>query len=280
MLTALSAAGAEPAKKPAVLPIAPGFDPAALRERLASVDSADVARACGNLQAPWAYRGPFGRERTMRSYGRHHADSLVARAIATHLLSATRVDTATKMASIEVECDPARAKPIYLLALHGRGRSTFVLLRFDVAAALCFDAEEPLAMLRLGPAVDSLWATLAELMYDDPLLRGERPSLPADWEARPFIGDTVVVAQLPKATWRVPPVFPPVAIQMDLSGVVMVQVLIGKDGLVKDAYVLSGHPVLRDDALEAVWQWKFKPALSHDGPVPSWVAIPVRFTMK
>jgi TonB family protein len=272
LLTALAAAIAAAAPKPAALPIPAGFDPVALRARLAGLDSVDIARACGNLSAPWAYRGPFGRELTLRSYGRHRADSLVARAIAAHLLAATAIDTATKLASIRVECDPKRAMPIYLLGLHGGGRSTLVLLRFDVAAALCFDAEEPLAMLWLGPAADSLWGVLGEVLYDDPLFRGERPA--------PAAGDSTVVTRMPIPTWRVGPVFPPAAIRMDLSGEVMVQALIGTDGLVKDAYVLSGHPVLRDDALEAVWQWKFKPALSHDDPVATWVSLPIRFSMK
>lgn len=275
VLVALSAALAAPAKKPAVLPAPPGYDAVALRQRLAALDSADITRACGNLSAPWAYRGPFGRELSLRSYGRHHADSLHARAIAGFLLANTAIDTAYKMRSESVTCVPAAARPIYLLSLHGRGRSTFALLRFDIDAAVFFDAEEPLGMVRLGPGGDSLWATLGEVLEDDPLLRSERPRLDRV-EAR----DSVFVDVLPKPTWRVPPVFPPAAIQMDLSGVVLVQALVGRDGTVKDAYVVSGHPVLRDDALEAVWQWKFKPAMARGEPVPLWVAIPVRFTMR
>jgi protein TonB len=279
MLAAWSTAGAAPAKKPAMLPRPPGCDPAALRRRLAALDSADIARACGNISAPWAYRGPFGREQSLRSYGRHHADSLHARAIAGFLLASVTIDTAYKMPSVKVECTPAAARPIYLLSLHGRGYSTYALLRFDIEAAVFFDAEEPLGLVRLGDAGDSLWAALGELMPDDPLLRSERPRL-APQQARPLQGDTVFVEELPKPIRRVPPVFPPVAIQMDLSGVVLVQALIGKDGEVKDAYVVSGHPVLRDDALEAVWQWKFKPAMAKGEPVPVWVSIPVRFTMR
>ena len=280
VLAALPAAGAAPAKKPGALPRPPGYDPVALRQRLAALDSADIARACGNIHSPWAYRGPLGREMSLRSYGRHHADSLHARAIAEFLVANAAIDTAYKMPSVKVECTPAAAKPIYLLSLHGRGGSTYALLRFDIEAAVFFDAEEPLGLVRFGAAGDSLWATLGELMEDDPLLRRERPRLAPEQAAQPLTGDSVFVEVLPKPIRRVPPVFPPAAIQMDLSGVVLVQALVGKDGEVKDAFVLSGHPVLRDDALEAIWQWKFKPAMAKGDTIPVWVAIPVRFTMR
>lgn len=280
VLAALSTAGAAPTKKSGALPGPPGYDPVALRQRLAALDSADIARACGNINAPWAYRGPLGREMSLRSYGRHHADSLHARAIADFLLANATIDTAYKMPSVKVECTPGAARPIYLLSLHGRGQSTYAVLRFDIEVALFFDAEEPLGLVRLGANGDSLWATLGELMQDDPLLRQERPRLDPEQAAQPLKGDTVYVEVLPKPTRRVPPVFPPAAIQMDLSGIVLVQALVGRDGEVKDAFVVSGHPVLRDDALEAIWQWKFKPAMANGEPIPVWVAIPVRFTMK
>jgi protein TonB len=70
-----------------------------------------------------------------------------------------------------------------------------------------------------------------------------------------------------------------VALGMKLSGVVMVQALVGEDGTVKDALVVSGHPVFRDDALEAVWQWQFKPASRDGRPIAVWVEIPVWFLM-
>src|SRR5262249_42042380 len=44
-----------------------------------------------------------------------------------------------------------------------------------------------------------------------------------------------------------------------VQGTVQVQVTIGTDGHVTDATAISGHPLLRDAAIEAARQWEFKP---------------------
>jgi len=257
-----------------------GFEPDSLVARLADIDSADIARACGNICAPWAYRGPLGREQSMRSYGRHHADGARARALADYLLRATRIDTASKVPSTSVPCEPAAAKPVYLVSFHGPGQDTFALLRFDIGAALFFDTENPLGMVMMGKDADSLWAALGELLDDDPLLRQARPQPPVSASPDSLRGDVVSVDTLPAVARRVRPDYPSVARVMELSGVVVIQALVGKDGAVKDAFVITGHPVFRDGALEAIWQWRFKPAVRRGEPVAVWVAIPVRFTLQ
>jgi TonB family protein len=256
-----------------------GYEPDSLLVRLADIDSADIARACGNVCAPWAYRGPLGRDQSMRSYGRHHADGAVARALAGYLLRANQVDTASKIPSTTVPCEPAAAKPVYLVSFHGPGEDTFALLRFDIGAALFFDAEDPLGMVMMGTDGDSLWASLGALLDNDPLLRRDRPRPPPGATADSLKGDYASVDTLPQVVKRVRPNYPSVARVMELSGVVVVQALVGKDGAVKDAFVITGHPVFRDDALEAIWQWRFKPGIYRGEPVAVWVAIPVRFTL-
>ena len=178
------------------------------------------------------------------------------------------------MPSTEVPCEPNAAKPVYFAAFHGRGHDTFVLLRFDIGAALFFDAEEPLGMVMMGAGGDSLWATLGGLMDDDPLLRGDRPQ-PAD----SLKGDFLIVDELPSTIKKVKPIYPQVARAMNLAGQVIIQALVGPDGAIKDAFVVTGHPVFRDDALEAIWQWQFKPARAKGQPIAVWVAIPIRFSL-
>jgi TonB family protein len=256
-----------------------GYEPDSLLVRLADIDSADIARACGNVCAPWAYRGPLGRDQSMRSYGRHHADGAVARALASYLLRANQVDTASKIPSTTVPCEPAAAKPVYLVSFHGQGEDTFALLRFDIGAALFFDAEDPLGMVMMGANGDSVWAALGGVLDNDPLLRRERPRPPEGITADSLNGDFARVDSLPQVTKRVRPTYPSVARVMELSGVVVVQALVGADGAVKDAFIVTGHPVFRDDALEAIWQWRFKPATYQGAAIPVWVAIPVRFTL-
>ena len=256
-----------------------GYEPDSLLVRLADIDSADIARACGNICAPWAYRGPLGLEQSMRSYGRHHVDADQAGALAALLLHASRVDTASKVPSTTVPCEPAAAKPVYLVSFHGHGEDTFALLRFDIGAALFFDVEDPLGMVMMGANGDSLWKALGGIVDNDPLLRKEKPQPPAGLTADSLRGDIASVDTLPQVTKRVRPTYPSVARAMELSGVVVVQALVGTDGTVKDAFIITGPPVFRDDALEAVWQWRFKPGIYRGAPVAVWVAIPVRFTL-
>ena len=56
------------------------------------------------------------------------------------------------------------------------------------------------------------------------------------------------------------PVFPTAADNARVQGQVVVEAIVGLDGKVKDAKVISGHPLLREAALRAVRSWTFKPA--------------------
>ncbi len=95
----------------------------------------------------------------------------------------------------------------------------------------------------------------------------------------PAYGEYVYVEELPEAITRVPVVYPDIAREAGVDGVVMVQALVGKDGKVKDTRVVKSVPMLDQAATEAVRQWVFKPALSNNKPVAVWVAVPVRFSL-
>jgi periplasmic protein TonB len=58
---------------------------------------------------------------------------------------------------------------------------------------------------------------------------------------------------------RVQPPYPVIARQARIQGSVQVQVDISEDGVVTNATLLSGHPLLRDAALQAAKQWRFIP---------------------
>jgi len=58
---------------------------------------------------------------------------------------------------------------------------------------------------------------------------------------------------------RVQPVYPPMAIQMHISGTVELRGVIGTDGRIRELKVLRGHPFLVKSALEAVSQWIYEP---------------------
>src|SRR5262249_808711 len=58
---------------------------------------------------------------------------------------------------------------------------------------------------------------------------------------------------------RVQPPYPTIARQARIQGSVQVQIGISETGAVTDVILLSGHPLLRDAALQAAKQWLFIP---------------------
>jgi len=59
---------------------------------------------------------------------------------------------------------------------------------------------------------------------------------------------------------KVDPVYPVIAKQRRLSGILVIQVQVGKDGKLSNFQLISGPPIFRDAAFEALNKWKFKPA--------------------
>jgi Ca-activated chloride channel homolog len=70
-----------------------------------------------------------------------------------------------------------------------------------------------------------------------------------------------------KATRKVQPAYPPIAKSARGQGAVQIQVTISESGEVMNAQALSGHPMLREAALQAAKQWRFKPAELSGVPV-------------
>jgi TonB family protein len=77
----------------------------------------------------------------------------------------------------------------------------------------------------------------------------------------------------------VQPGYPLLARQMKVEGSVILQALIGRDGLIQDLRVLSGPPILATAAQEAVKQWHFKPHYLGADAVETQAKITVNFTI-
>jgi TonB family protein len=75
------------------------------------------------------------------------------------------------------------------------------------------------------------------------------------------------------------PGYPVLARQMKVQGSVILQALIGRDGLIQDLHVLTGPPILADAAEQAVRQWRFKPHYQNNEPVETQTSITVNFTI-
>lgn len=102
---------------------------------------------------------------------------------------------------------------------------------------------------------------------------------PPEDEGLPKYGEYVYVEELPEAVTKVTPLYPDLAREAGVDGTVTVQALVGKDGRVKDTKVVKSIPMLDANAVAAVKQWVFKPALSNNKPVAVWVAVPVKFSL-
>jgi protein TonB len=75
------------------------------------------------------------------------------------------------------------------------------------------------------------------------------------------------------------PVYPAEALAARVSGIVIVETVIGADGTVTDARVIRSIPLLDEAALAAVRQWRFSPTLLNGVPTPIVMSVTVNFTL-
>lgn len=102
---------------------------------------------------------------------------------------------------------------------------------------------------------------------------------PAPPEALPHPGEFVRVEELPETVSSVQPDYPELARQAGVEGTVLVLALIDRRGVVRETLIEESVPMLDQAALEAVRQWRFKPATAAGAPVAVWVSVPVRFRL-
>ncbi len=90
------------------------------------------------------------------------------------------------------------------------------------------------------------------------------------------VGANVQRANLIKRTI---PVYPPLAKESRIQGVVRLKATISKEGAVENLSLISGHPLLSPAALEAVKNWVYKPTLMNGEPVAVFTEIDVTFSL-
>lgn len=78
---------------------------------------------------------------------------------------------------------------------------------------------------------------------------------------------------------RVQPVYPVLARQSGIQGVVVLHAIIDRDGRVSELRVISGHPLLVKAAIDAVNQWRYQPTLLNGEPVEVETTITVSFVL-
>jgi TonB family protein len=75
------------------------------------------------------------------------------------------------------------------------------------------------------------------------------------------------------------PLYPPIAKAAHVSGQVVLQIEIGKDGHVTSSKVVSGPPMLVGSAQECVKQWVFEPVLTDGTPASASTTVTIRFDL-
>jgi protein TonB len=76
------------------------------------------------------------------------------------------------------------------------------------------------------------------------------------------------------------PLYPPIAREARIEGLVIIEALIDVDGRVQQARVLRSTPLLDQAALDAVRQWQYTPTLLNGQPVPVLMTVTVTFRLQ
>ena len=100
----------------------------------------------------------------------------------------------------------------------------------------------------------------------------------------PSTGETLTPPQFGAAYLNNPrPAYPPLARKMGMEGLVMLKVLVSREGNVSfetEVGHSSGYELLDKAAKEAVKNWRFVPARRGESAVDEWVQVPMAFRLR
>jgi TonB family protein len=78
---------------------------------------------------------------------------------------------------------------------------------------------------------------------------------------------------------KVEAVYPPLAKEAHIQGIVRFTITIGKDGTVRKIQLVSAHPLLVEAALDALKQWVYMPTILNGEPVEVISPVNIQFTL-
>ena len=140
-------------------------------------------------------------------------------------------------------------------------------------------------VLPLGATVPALGSAENGVLYGRGRDARQIPRLPPPKSAAPpapavrpplRVGGKVQAAKL---IHQVMPVYPPLAKQARISGVVRLEAIIARSGMVESLHLIGGHPLLAQAAIDAVRQWIYQPTLLNGDPVEVLTEIEVNFKL-
>ena len=78
---------------------------------------------------------------------------------------------------------------------------------------------------------------------------------------------------------KIPPEYPLDALEANISGKVVLEAVIGRDGVIKSLKLKEGHPMLAPAAIAAVERWRYKPTVLNGRAVEVQTVIDVIFNI-
>jgi len=118
---------------------------------------------------------------------------------------------------------------------------------------------------------------LSDLGFGD---GGDSLVVDIDVDTSPSPYDFVVVDEEPVRIRIDPPIYPDIARTAQIEGTVIVRVLVGRDGRVRDVIVIEGSEALRAAADRCARTSVWRPALVDGKPVEVWVMMPITFRLR
>jgi protein TonB len=83
----------------------------------------------------------------------------------------------------------------------------------------------------------------------------------------------------PKVVHIEQPKYPPAAKKAHVEGAVMVEATVTADGTVEKVKAVSGPPILREAATDAVSKWKYEPTYLNGQAVPVILTARITFSL-
>ena len=121
---------------------------------------------------------------------------------------------------------------------------------------------------------------IAQLVYGDPKMWVQIFEANRDVIQKPAVipdGTSIIIPprkrQVPKLISKVAPVYPPKAASQNVSGEVVMDVMLKEDGTVDRVDVIDGDPLLAEAVTSAVKQWHYQPLVVAGKPVVKFVAV-------